>query len=113
MSYLEDPRVFLATERTLLAWIRTEISILALAFLMKKIALDSGGDYLQEMGVIVFLLCGVTVVLSVLASIQTWISLSKLGAIEVPGPMAKPLVFLGAFISILLSTGATYIVAAM
>jgi len=110
MSYLEDPRVFLATERTLLAWIRTEISILAMAFLIKNFGLENGSHNHEKVNMIIYTLCAITIFLSILSFIQTWISLSKLGNIEIPGPLAKPFVLLSGVISILISIGATYIV---
>lgn len=36
MSYLEDPRVFFAAERTFLAWMRTGLGIAALGLAMAK-----------------------------------------------------------------------------
>lgn len=39
MSYLEDPRVFFAAERTLLAWVRTGIAVMGLGFLVAKFGL--------------------------------------------------------------------------
>jgi putative membrane protein len=109
MSYLEDPRVFLATERTLLAWIRTEISILAIAFLLKKFGIEESSTQQEELNHIITILCVTTVLLSILSCIQSWISISKLGKIEIPGPLAIPLVMIGGFVSILISAGATYI----
>lgn len=110
MSYLEDPRVFLATERTLLAWIRTQISILAIAFILKKFGIDGSLGPPEKLNQIIVILCLTTILLSVLSFLQALISLSKLSKNEIPGPLAKPLVFLSGFISILISIGATYIV---
>lgn len=39
MSYLEDPRVYFAAERTLLAWIRTGITTIGLGFVVAKFGL--------------------------------------------------------------------------
>jgi len=36
MSYLDDPRVYFAAERTLLAWIRTGITTIGLGFVVAK-----------------------------------------------------------------------------
>jgi len=109
MSYLDDPRVFLAIERTLLAWIRTEISILAIALLMKKFGIGDTVSHQEQLTSIIFILCIITVILSVLSFIQAWISISKLSDQEIPGPLAKPIVLLGGLVSIIISVGATYI----
>ena len=105
MSYLDDPRVFLATERTLLAWIRTEIAILAFAFLIKKLGMDSAASvqYATEMNMVVGFLCLTTIVVSVLSCIQTYITLGKLGEQELPGPMAKKLVMSTGALSVVIS----------
>jgi len=39
MSYLDDPRVYFAAERTLLAWIRTGITTIGLGFVVAKFGL--------------------------------------------------------------------------
>lgn len=36
MSYLDDPRVYFAAERTLLAWIRTGIALIGLGFVVAR-----------------------------------------------------------------------------
>ena len=111
MSYLDDPRVFLATERTLLAWIRTEIAILALAFLIRKFGLGAGFE--SELWLAVAALCGATVVLSIFAAIQAWLTLSKLGEAEVPGPLAMKLVVGAGVISVILNIGMSAVVLAI
>lgn len=36
MSYLEDPRVLFAAERTLLAWVRTSLTLMGLGFVVAR-----------------------------------------------------------------------------
>ncbi|PZP65087.1 MAG: hypothetical protein DI596_00215 [Azospira oryzae] len=39
MSYLDDPRVFFAAERTLLAWTRTSLTLMAFGFVIERFGL--------------------------------------------------------------------------
>jgi putative membrane protein len=92
MSDLNDPRVFFAAERTLLAWSRTSITVMVFGFvverfgLLAQMMLPKGGEIIQRnisfwVG-LVFILFGVT--LSVLSTIQYLRVLKSLKKEEVP-----------------------------
>lgn len=110
MPYLNDPRVFWAAERTLLAWIRTEISILALVFLLKKFGYEHLSKNLLSVDAVTQIICYVVVGLSVLATVQAVLTITKLGPEEVPSKIAIPIVILSGIISILLCVGGVFIV---
>jgi len=107
MSYLDDPRVFYAIERTLLAWMRTEIAILAFAFLLKKFGFTVAGDapvpgLETVLTVALGFLCLLVVIMSVLSLIQCYFSISKLGPAEVPNRMAKYFVLMTGVVGIVI-----------
>jgi putative membrane protein len=90
MSYLDDPRVFFAAERTLLAWQRTAIAIIGLGVLVERFGLvlehsAAGPAERSHMSLavsVLFLLAGAFV-----AAISTWQYrrfLRDLSAPEVP-----------------------------
>jgi putative membrane protein len=92
MSDLNDPRVFFAAERTLLAWSRTSITVMVFGFVVERfgllvhLLLPKGGEIIQRnisfwVGLI-FILFGVT--LSVLSMIQYFRVLKTLKKEEVP-----------------------------
>ena len=92
MSDLNDPRVFFAAERTLLAWSRTSITVMVFGFvverfgLLAKMLLPKGGEIIERsisfwVG-LVFILFGVT--LSVVSTIQYLRVLRTLRKEEVP-----------------------------
>jgi len=92
MSDLNDPRVFFAAERTLLAWSRTSITVMVFGFVVERfgllvhLLLPKGGEIIQRnisfwVGLI-FILFGVT--LSILSTIQYFRVLKTLKKEEVP-----------------------------
>ena len=92
MSDLNDPRVFFAAERTLLAWSRTSITVMVFGFVVERfgllalLLLPKGGEIIQRnisfwVGLI-FILFGVT--LSLLSTIQYFRVLKTLKEEEVP-----------------------------
>ncbi|MDA3963048.1 MAG: DUF202 domain-containing protein [Planctomycetota bacterium] len=95
---------FYAIERTLLAWMRTEIAILAFAFLIKKFGIEAAaasrlGSYLDAG---LYFLCGMVVLMSVLSLIQCHVSISKLGEQELPSRASKSVVLFTGFVGIVL-----------
>ncbi len=104
MSYLDDPRVFFAIERTLLAWIRTEIAILAFAFLLKKFGFELVGEphSLAYLNYALHFLCSMVVLMSILSLLQCYLSISKLSEREVPNPSAKYVVLFTGLVGIVL-----------
>jgi putative membrane protein len=90
MSYLDDPRVFFAAERTLLAWQRTAIAIIGLGLIVERFGLflengargPSDRSHMSLAVAVLFLLAG-----AFMAAISTWQYkrfLRDLSAPEVP-----------------------------
>lgn len=92
MSDLNDPRVFFAAERTLLAWSRTSITVMVFGFVVERfgllahIMLPKGGEIIER-GIsfwigLVFILFGVA--LSILSTTQYVRVLRTLKKEEIP-----------------------------
>ena len=92
MSDLNDPRVFFAAERTLLAWTRTSLALMAFGFVIERFGLfvhmfmSKEGQLLQRdtsFGVgVAFILFGAIV--AVLAAVQYRRVLRTLKPVEIP-----------------------------
>jgi putative membrane protein len=106
MSYLDDPRAFWAAERTLLAWIRTQIAFLALAVLIAKVPGFLTGEADTDSGwgrtAMVSLVCGTAVVCAILSACQFHLAISKMGPQELPSPFAPPSLRIPAWLNLLL-----------
>lgn len=103
MSYLDDPRVYFAAERTLLAWQRTAIALIGLGFVVERFGLFmrvvmNGAELPPEQahaslffGVFFLLAGGAVAILSTFQYVKFLKELSEpeipRGHITWPGPM--------------------------
>jgi putative membrane protein len=113
VAYLQDPRVFYAIERTYLAWVRTQLSILALAFLMKQFGIDDAfspaSRQYAEWALVA--MCVLVVVVSVASFWQCRVSISRLGPEEIPSPSALRILYGTAVVAISLNIFISLLVA--
>lgn len=111
MSYLDDPRVYFAAERTLLAWQRSALAFIALGFVVERFGLfvkflDLTAEINPVHSVISastgLLLVLLGTMISLLSAIQHKRFLKSLSAQEIP---PNYFLFLGPLISYALSLG--------
>lgn len=121
MSELDDPRVLFAAERTLLAWNRTSIALIAFGFFIERSALfaqtvvDTPGQFETNAAVwigLAFVTLGA--VLAVLSIIPYRQALKTLKPGEIPrGYFVHLAVFANAFVALLGAALALYLLAGL
>ncbi|MBA6414335.1 DUF202 domain-containing protein [Parahaliea sp. F7430] len=113
MAYLKDPRVYYAIERTYLAWVRTQLSILALALLIKKFGIEDlpAGDSRVLAETALLVLCALVVLMSVVSFWLCRSSVRALGAEEIPSTSAAAVLYASGLVVIVLNILISLVVA--
>ena len=93
MSYLDDPRVFFAAERTLLAWQRSALAFIALGFVVERFGLFIRyldlAHQVQPIHLLISVLAGLTLitlgmVIALLSNVQYGRFIKTLSEQEIP-----------------------------
>ncbi len=111
MSYLEDPRVYFAAERTLLAWQRSSLAFIALGVVVERfglfmrylnLAIQTNPIHSVISAVIALILILLGTSISLLSAIQHKRFIKSLSSKEIP---PSYFLFLGPFINYLICLG--------
>ena len=79
-----DPRVFYAVERTLLAWVRTEIAIMAFLLATNKLLLTDASPLKRLFNTFSIVVAAFITLLSLLAILHAYRGVKHLGPNEIP-----------------------------